>query len=59
MQDALGAPLGVLPSRMYFRLSVAKPQVKNGLSWLVVCGNATRPLSRVHEDRSQCKKNIH
>jgi hypothetical protein len=31
---------------MNFRLLVAKPQVMNGLSWLVVRGNATRPLFR-------------
>jgi hypothetical protein len=32
-----------------FRLLVAKPQVKNGLSWLVVRGNATRPLFRAQK----------
>jgi hypothetical protein len=34
---------------MHFRLLVAKPQVKNGLSWLVVRGDAARPLSRVQK----------
>ena len=34
---------------MDFRLLGANPQVMNGLSWLVVRGNAARPLFRVQK----------
>jgi hypothetical protein len=34
---------------MIFRLLVARPQVKNGLSWFAVRVNATRPLFRVQK----------
>jgi hypothetical protein len=34
---------------MNFRLLVAKPRVMNGLSWLVMRGNAIQPLFRVQK----------
>jgi hypothetical protein len=48
LQHALKDP-SESSSCMHFRLLVAKPQVKNGLSWLVVRGNAARLLFRVQK----------